>query len=213
MNRDQENIDRFNRLALEWDEKPLHVETAAAIAEAMLAALHLRGSERVFEFGAGTGLLTVHLAPHCRSLLAMDSSPDMLAVLRRKSAAFSLSNVTVIEGMVPADVPKGPFALICSSLTLHHIEDSAALFGALFRRLAPGGRVTFADLEAEDGSFHGDVAGVAHHGFAPEPLRALLQEAGFRDVRFSPAHIIRRESDAGEQRPYPVFLVVAAKPG
>ncbi len=212
MARDRENIGRFDELAAEWDDKPLHVETGAAIATAMLAALRLRGDERALEFGAGTGLVTLHVAPHCCSLVAMDGSSGMLGVLRRKCAALALENVTPREGMVPADLPPGPFELIFSSLTLHHIENLPALFAALFHCLAPGGRVAFADLEAEDGSFHGDAPGISHHGFARPPLRALLQGAGFGDVQFSPAHVIRRTGDCGEQRDYPLFLVVAAKP-
>lgn len=223
MSRDRENIERFNQLAAEWDEKLQHVETGAGVAAAMLQALRLPGGDdmggdmgEALEFGAGTGLVTVHLAPHLRTLLAMDGSSGMLSVLQRKCADLGLANVSVQEGLVPADLPDRRFDLIFSSLTLHHIEDSAGLLAALFQRLRPGGRVAFADLEAEDGSFHGDLPGVSHHGFARQPLRAQLEAAGFADVRFSPAHspihVIRRHNEAGEARDYPLFLVVAERP-
>ena len=211
MSRDRENIDRFNQLAAEWDEKPLHVEVGASIASALLSALQPQGDEEALEFGAGTGLATIHLAPRLKSLVAMDSSSGMLSVLQRKCASLGLSNVSVREGLVPGDLPDGPFDLIFSSLTLHHIEDSAGLMRSLFRHLRPGGRVAFADLEAEDGSFHGDMPGVFHHGFAREPLRRVLLDAGFSNPRFSPAHVIRRDIESGEQRDYPVFLLLAER--
>lgn len=205
------NIERFNELAADWDDKPLHVATGAAVARAMLAALQLTGTERALEFGAGTGLVSVHMAPHLASLVALDGSEGMLGVLRRKCAALGLGQVEVREGIVPDDLPEGPFDLLFSSLTLHHVEDTAALLGALRRRLAPGGRIAIADLEAEDGSFHGDMPGVFHHGFSRPVLRSLLEKAGFGAVRFFPAHVVRRENDLGEERDYPLFLVVAQR--
>ena len=79
--------------------------------------------------------------------------------------------------------------------------------------LAPGGRVAFADLAKEDGSFHGpDVPGVMHHGFEPAELTRWLEAAGFADVRVRIAHRMNRPRADGSTREYPVLLVTAQRP-
>ncbi len=57
-----------------------------------LDSIHpLAGADAV-EFGAGTGRLSVLLAPHVRSLRAYDASAHMLAVARRRLAATGRRN-------------------------------------------------------------------------------------------------------------------------
>ena len=98
----------------------------------------------------------------------------------------------------------GPFDLIVSSMTLHHILDVAELFRRFRQHLKPGGRVALADLDEEDGSFHGEMPGVHHTGFKREHVRAWLETTGFRGIQFSTAVVTCKED-----RDYPVFLVTA----
>lgn len=211
MSIEDDNIARFDSIAPDWDEAPGRVQAASAIAHAMILALQPCATDTALEFGCGTGLLTTRLAPHVQAMTAMDSSAGMLDVLRQKCADPQLHNLRIIEGVVPDDLPPGPFDFILSSLTLHHIADVPALLRAVGTRLGPGGRVAFADLDAEDGSFHGDQPGVAHHGFARETMRDWLHEAGFADVSFTTAHSITRDTADGA-REFPLFLVVARRP-
>ncbi len=48
--------------------------------------------KRILDFGCGTGLLTEKLAPLVREVIAVDTSPNMIDVLRRKE----IGNVTAI---------------------------------------------------------------------------------------------------------------------
>lgn len=205
------NTERFNDIAAEWDSDPQRVLMGQKIARAIRGALSPRGTEDALEFGAGTGLLTMILAPAVSSLTALDGSRGMLAVLRDKCARKHVANVQVIEGQVPDDLPERPFDLIYSSMTLHHVGDVPGLLGKLATHLRPGGRIALADLDAEDGGFHGDAAGVVHHGFDREVFRGWLVDAGFVDVAFSTAFTARRERDDGSTRDYPIFLAVATR--
>src|SRR5690606_12222852 len=102
--------------------------------------------------------------------------------------------------------------LIYSSMTLHHVEDVQGLLKTLAHHLRPGGRVALADLDAEDGGFHREATGIAHHGFARDTFARWLRDAGFDNVHLSTAFSARRESDDGSMREYPIFLAVASKP-
>ena len=66
-----------------------------------------------------------------------------------------------------------------------------------------------ADLDTEDGSFHGEGFD-GHKGFDREALRAKALAAGFADVRFTTAYEMHKEA-GGRMRSFPIFLMVAVK--
>jgi hypothetical protein len=64
-----------------------------------------------------------------------------------------------------------------------------------------------ADLEKEDGSFHGaDFDG--HHGFERAALARELADAGFVGTTFTDCTQLERDG-----RTYPVFLATCSLPG
>jgi len=91
-------------------------------------------------------------------------------------------------------------------MTLHHIADVPALFHEFRRHLRPGGRVALADLDEEDGSFHGDPTGVHHRGFSRQQIQAWLETAGFHGIQLETAVVARKEG-----KDFPVFLATAVR--
>lgn len=186
------NVERFNTIASEWDSDPNRVFMAQKVARAMRTTLSPTGQEQALELGAGAGLVTLLMAPKLGHVTALDSSAGMLEVLRRKCEMKQLTQVETIEGLVPDQLPDKQYDLIYSSMTLHHIEDVPALIKTLADRIKPGGRIALADLDAEDGNFHSEAKGIAHHGFEREMLASWLRDAGFVDVQFSTAFTVQR---------------------
>lgn len=211
MDTQKANKERFNEIASGWDSDPQRVLMGQKVARAIRGAIAPRGTEDALEFGAGTGLITMIMAPAVATVTALDGSTGMLAVLREKCARQRVANVQVIEGDVPADLPERPFDLIYSSMTLHHVADVPGLLKTLAKHLRPQGRIALADLDAEDGRFHGDVAGVMHRGFDRAVFRGWLVDAGFENVEFSTAFTAHREHDDGSAGDYPIFLAVATR--
>lgn len=206
------NIRRFETIAASWDESPTRTSLARSVARAILQRLP-SGARRqlAMEFGAGTGLVTALIAPNFDRVLAVDSSAEMLDVLRSKQQGLGLDNVETLELDATTGLPEEQFDLIFSSMTMHHIDDIPALFSSLYLRLAPGGWLTVADLESEDGSFHADSAGIRHHGFDPEAVREWLTSAGFKEVGVETIHQVHKENPSGKTRIYPVFLASGEK--
>lgn len=199
----------FDARAQTWDDDPRRRQLAASIFAALEQAVPLRAEWTALDYGAGTGLLTLALAARVRRVLAVDSSAGMLAVLAEKARASRFANVETRHADFAQDpLPAGPFELAASAMTLHHVADVAGLLRKFFALLAPGGRIALADLDAEDGSFHGaNAPGVHHLGFDRAELAAKLEAAGFADVRFTDA--ARSEKNG---RAYTVFLAAARKP-
>lgn len=198
----------FDARAATWDDDPRRRQLAADLLAALLSQVPLQPGWTVLDYGAGTGLLTLALAPRVHRVLAVDSSAGMLAVLDQKIRAAALANVQTLRADFAADPsPPGPFDLVASAMTLHHVADIGILFRKFFALLAPGGHLALADLDAEDGTFHENSAGLHHFGFDRAALARQLAAAGFADIRFVTAARIARNS-----RAYPVFLATARPP-
>lgn len=200
-------MEDFDLKAATWDLDPMKLERARDVARAILDGAGPLGGRRGLEYGCGTGLLGFVLRPHLARLVLADTSRGMLDVLREKIRASGL------EGMEPLelDITKGPlpaerFDLVATLMVMHHVKDTAAALRGFFAILDPGGILAIADLDREDGSFHGPGEDV-HPGFDRGELGGALEAAGFRDVRFSTPHVIER----GQAR-YPVFLALARRP-
>jgi hypothetical protein len=73
-----------------------------------------------------------------------------------------------------------------------------------------GGYLAIADLDREDGSFHGPEVKDIHLGFNRMDLIDWLAEAGFEPVSVETAHVMKRRVD-GISREYKVFLSIARK--
>lgn len=210
--RDQHGVEYFDTLSGEWDESERRTALARNVAKSLLDAIPHSGQERVMELGCGTGLVTAALAPFFASILAVDSSAGMLEVLAQKLERSGIDNVRVMKADFVHHMPEGPFDLIFSSMTLHHVDDVEGLFSRAFAQVAPGGYVAFADLENEDGTFHGpEVPTVRHHGFDPVELRRWLENRRFTSVDVRYAHTVTKQGTDGVMHEYPVLLVTARR--
>ncbi|WP_168205995.1 class I SAM-dependent methyltransferase [Geobacter sp. FeAm09] len=198
----------FDSAAATWDEEPRRVKLAADIGTAIKNAVPLSADWDGMDYGCGTGLLTLDLAPALHSMVGMDSSQGMVDRLTAKCAAAGITNTRALRcNLEQGELPAGPFHLVTSAMTLHHIPEIVPLLTSLRGLLRPGGWVALADLETEDGSFHEDQTGVFHHGFSREELEGLLARAGFVSIAVRSATTVRK----GE-RVYPVLLAVAVNP-
>lgn len=204
----------FDKEAAQWDAKPDRVRLANDVADAIIREMSPLGDVHALDFGCGTGLITLRLQPHVKKITGVDSSQGMLEVLRGKIRNQELRNVdTMRVDLEKGEHIKGTFGLIVSSMTLHHVPDTASLFRQWYALLESGGWICFADLDREDGSFHSDATGVFHHGFDRAGLRTLLQKAGYRDIRDTTAStMIKDVAGAGVgKREFSVFLISARK--
>ena len=202
----------FDKEAAQWDANPGRVKLASEVAEAIIREGVLAKDQDVLDFGCGTGLLTLKLQPFVKTITGVDSSQGMLGMLQEKISTQGIKNVlTRFVDFEKGGHAEGAYDLIVSSMTLHHVADTAALFKEWFSLLRTGGQVCFADLDTEDGSFHGDNTGVFHLGFDRKRLTQLLQEAGFRGIRDTTATTMRKEVEGKGLCDFPVFLLIGRK--
>ena len=200
----------FDSRARQWDDNPVFVERGEKIAQAVRDAVPLDPGLRVLDYGCGTGLLAFPLKDEVGALLLADTSQGMLDVAAEKIAARGATNMRTAKLDLLADpAPAESFDLIVTAMTLHHIPDTDRILRAWHAMLPPRGHLCVADLDREDGSFHGVEVDV-HHGFERDDLARRALAAGFVDVQFRTVFTISKTRDTGTQD-YPVFLMHARR--
>ncbi|HYP67560.1 MAG TPA: methyltransferase domain-containing protein [Thiobacillaceae bacterium] len=200
----------FDSKAREWDSDPVFIERARRIADAIRRAVPLSRNMHALDYGCGTGLQSFALKDELGHITLIDDSAGMLEVLNEKILAQGVSNMRArLANLSAGALPAERFDLIYTSMTLHHVPDTGAILQSFHTLLHAGSYLCVADLDQEDGSFHGAEVDV-HPGFARAELAALTRQAGFGNVRFETVFEIAKETGGGT-RTYPVFLMVAQK--
>ncbi|MBU0947008.1 MAG: class I SAM-dependent methyltransferase [Proteobacteria bacterium] len=199
----------FDKAATDWDTKQPRVQLAAKISAA-IARLPLSATMDAMEYGCGTGLVGLSLAPTLGHLTAIDTSQGMLDVLQEKIVEQGIANVSPLRCDLLIDDYSKRHDLIFCAMALHHVQEFEPLLQRFAGLLNQGGYLALADLAQEDGSFHDPSAeGVHHHGFDSEQLAAILSAAGLIKIKSEIIHTLIKGEGDGTQ--YPVFLLSAQK--
>jgi SAM-dependent methyltransferase len=132
---------RYDRGALlnaRWHAEVATVETELG------AWVERRRPRTLLELACGTGLFTRHLAPRVPQVTAVDASPEVLALNRRRVAA---ANVEYVQADLFAWRPPERFDAVFFSFWLSHVPDARfdAFWGDVAAALVPGGAVYLID--------------------------------------------------------------------
>jgi ubiquinone/menaquinone biosynthesis C-methylase UbiE len=138
-----------------WDDRVEAWEEVAAsgafvaIRDRILELAEPRRDDLVVDLGAGTGLLTLAVAPKVREVVAVDISQRMLERLDDAAIADGIHNIEFLTG----DLRRLPLedelaTLVVSNYAFHHLDDAGKeLALAEARRiLRPGGRLVIGDM-------------------------------------------------------------------
>jgi tRNA (cmo5U34)-methyltransferase len=139
----------FNRFAQDYDAQREYVipEMRQLYGAAVWALETGTPKPAILDVGAGTGLLSAVLLekfPDAR-LTLMDISENMLDMARTRFA--TRPDTEYILGDYSRSELGGPYDLVCSALSIHHLspEDKRRLFGRMYDALNPGGLFVNAD--------------------------------------------------------------------
>lgn len=200
----------FDIKAKTWDSDPLKVKRAQTVAEGIKSRIIITPEMNALEYGCGTGLLSFELQPVLSSITLADTSDGMLAVLKDKISATGVTNMNPVKlDLLTDPQPETKFSIIYSLMTLHHIKDTQEIMNKFYSLLKGDGYLCLADLDKEDGSFHGAGSDV-HNGFDREELKSMAEISGFVNTHFSDIFEVSKEIE-GKKKIFPVFLMIAQK--
>jgi 2-polyprenyl-3-methyl-5-hydroxy-6-metoxy-1,4-benzoquinol methylase len=158
-------------------------------ATLIIEGAQLSPATRAIEIGCGTGLFTEMFAQSGAEIIAVDLSPELLAVAHKRN----LARVRFLEKSFEDCAVEGPFDAVIGSSVLHHL-DLERTWGKIFSLLKPGGIMSFAEpnmlnpqiyCERHFRQFFPQVS-PDETAFIRSRLKRDLELAGFRAVRITP---------------------------
>lgn len=192
-----------------------------------LALAALRTGETVLDLGCGGGLDCFLASPQVGDsgrVIGVDMTPEMIALARKNMLKGQYANVEFrlgeIENLPVAD---GIADVAISNCVINLSMDKQQVFREIYRVLKPGGRLCVSDVVAlapmpeavrRDAAL---VAGCIGGAEQADALRAMLQAAGFADIKLEPKaqsrEIIRSWGFAGNPDDYTASCDIrASKP-
>ncbi|MBU0516207.1 MAG: arsenite methyltransferase [Proteobacteria bacterium] len=161
-----------------------------------VALASLQEGETVLDLGSGGGFdcfLTAKEVGPSGQVIGVDMTPEMIALARANAQKMGATNVEFrlgeIEHLPAAD---HSVDLIMSNCVINLSPDKQAVFDEAYRVLRPGGRLAVADVVATAAlpdDVRQDLALVSAciGGAATiDDIEAMLQRAGFQDIKISP---------------------------
>jgi SAM-dependent methyltransferase len=154
----REQIEYYRARAPEYDgtSSPLGDPLAPYAKQIEMGLDRFRPTGRVLEIASGTGGWTVHLLRHAASITAVDTSPEMHELSRKKTGGDS--RIRYVRADVFSWQPDGSYDVVFFANWLSHVPPGRfrQFWETVGAALAPGGRVFFAD-EVEDAWRREDV--------------------------------------------------------
>lgn len=158
------------------------------------AALDLRPSDVLADFGCGTGRITRALAPFCQRVIAIDRSPQSLEILRKRATADGLDRISLREADLTRDLPLEPEATkaVCVEVLQHvpSLDGRRTVVDNIRRSLVRGGRCaivneSYGAVQRIRGRPRESTEENAlfFHSFVSSELRGLLKSVGLRPQR------------------------------
>lgn len=200
-------MNRFDLVASSWDSNSKRVQIAKSAADKILEIVPIKDNFDVLDYGCGTGLLGFGLSEFVKSVTGMDSSKSMIEEFNKKSQELNFENSNAIFHDINDNyLPKNSFDLIVSSMTLHHIKDTADFVAKSVESLKSDGYLCISDLVKEDGTFHeSGNDGVWHFGFELDDLKKIFESNGMQVIFLEEIYIVEKNKN------YPIFLIVGKK--
>jgi len=205
-------MNEFDLKAAGWDQNPMHWDRSAAIVKDLLKQVPVRKEMTALEYGAGTGITSFLLKDHFREITMMDSSPEMVKVMKEKIRSADTANLKpMLFDLQKEEWRGGKFDLLITQMVLHHVPDLDDIFRKFHEIIIPGGYLAIADLYTEDGSFHGEGF-TGHKGFDIKILAEKLRHHGFGNISARKCFELKKAISAGISESFDVFLLIAYRP-
>ncbi|MCT4775813.1 MULTISPECIES: class I SAM-dependent methyltransferase [Exiguobacterium] len=165
-------------------------------AEEVLSYLSLAPDDHVLDLGAGTGYLSLPLAPLVTRVFAADHDQSILDYLETKALKLGLTNVSpLLADFRKLPLANGTIDKTVASISLHEVSPLHDALTEIYRTLKPGGRFLCLELEKQ--------------ATARGPrVTANEMEQSMRASGFNILEIVHPDSTIANQ---PVYIIIAKK--
>lgn len=163
----------FDKMAVHYDS-PQRLFVAQQIITEIKRQLTLPQSSILLEYGCGTGVIGLALAPYFDKVILADSSANMLSIVNDKIQQQQLKHVVTQQVTTPQSLTCKVDTMIVSQ-TLLHIPDTIEMLKQCYQQLNDAGQLIIIDFIKNDQVYHELV----HNGFDLPQLSQQLVDIGF----------------------------------
>jgi trans-aconitate 2-methyltransferase len=129
----------------QWNPNDYHQHSSQQQkwARELLAALALKGRERILDIGCGDGKITAEVARHVPkgSVVGLDASTEMIEFARKEFPSEAFGNLKFQHGNAESLDFHEQFDWVISFACLHWVIDHRPVLKGIRRALRPGGRL------------------------------------------------------------------------
>ncbi len=217
----QQHREDWDHAALRWRKYDKSLRRGSApLTRLMLQLAGIQPGCRVLDIASGTGepgLPAAEMVGPSGFVLLTDQAPEMLAVARDKARDQNLRNVEfrVCDAEQLELDPESFDAALCRG-ALPLMPDPPAVLRVAYDALKSGGRIALTVNGRVEANPYFTVPYVVLRGFAtlpryepgapgplyfadPDRLRAVLADAGFRELHFETLELVPMEFDNGRE--------------
>ena len=156
---------------------------------------NIQKDDDVLECACGTGIFTVGIAPHCRSITATDYAPKMLTRASDKCKKAGYTNCTFeIADITSLKYEDNSFDKVVAANVIHILDNPSAALKEFERIIRPGGMIiipTYINMSKTTASFLVNVwnrwGANFKRQFDTETYKKFFEELGYNDVEFATA--------------------------
>ena len=147
----------------------------------------ISADDDVLECACGTGMLTVHVAPKCKGIVATDFSRKMLKCAAKKCRDYANASFEYAD-IMHLDYPDARFDKVIAANVIHLLDDPLKAFAELDRVCKPGGQIiipTYINHEKNKGKTSWIATVIDKAGadfkrqFTFESYKQFFSEAGY----------------------------------
>lgn len=173
------NTDKFEMIANMYDT-PERIQIAKISSDAIQEYLVDTAGKNAIDFGCGTGLVGMNLIDNFRSVLFLDTSPNMINQIKQKVSDLNIQNADTVCLDLEKESLSGLHAdYIFMVQVLLHISDEETILTRLFDVLDNGGHLLIVDFNKNEQI----VSDIVHHGFDQIELASIMTRIGYKNVQ------------------------------
>ncbi len=200
----------FNEVSGKWDSMREQFFSEKVRDEAVMKVKTEFGKTAA-DIGAGTGFMTEGLLNAGLNVVAVDSSAEMLEVLKQKFGHLKEVQIVLTKpGRI--DIAENSVDYVFANMYLHHVEDPLTMIKEMVRIMKPGGKLAITDLSEHKY----DELLKEHHdrwpGFNMPDLYEWFVKAGLKEISIEVLNqSCTCEPECGEKISIGIFLAYGEK--